>query len=204
MPNTLTVNNLSCEKGEQLLFEKLSFALEQGEVMQIRGINGCGKTSLLRILAGIGFANSGEILWNNQLIEKNREQYQSAIHYIGHKLGLKDDLTATENLQFCCNILGRDDSEIPSILNALGFAANCQLLVRALSAGQKRRIALAKLMLLPARLWILDEPFTAIDQEGIGLLANLMEKHLANSGMIIFTSHQDIPLKFNKRELSLS
>lgn len=203
MPNILSIENLSCEKGEQFLFENLNFSLEEGEAMQIRGVNGSGKTSLLRIIAGVGFATEGKVLWNKQPIQKIHEEYCASLNYIGHKLGLKDDLTAYENLQFSGDLLGRNSTSINAALQTLGIDEKSEVLIRTLSAGQKRRAALAKLILYPAKLWILDEPFTAIDKEGTALLMNLMETHLNNAGMILFTSHQDMSLRHQKKDLYL-
>lgn len=204
MPNTLSIENLSCEKGEQLLFENLSFSVQEGEALQIRGVNGSGKTSLLRIIAGLSQPTTGTVNWNQQTIHKCFELYCAELNYIGHKLGLKDELTAHENLAFICRISGRNEHLVSDALISLGLADKNEIPLRSLSAGQKRRTALAKLRLSPAKLWILDEPFTAIDQDGVALLVHLMESHLQNNGMIVFTSHQDIPLKSHKQELYLS
>ncbi len=203
MPNTLSVQDLTCEKGEQLLFSNINFTLNEGEILQIRGVNGSGKTSLLRILAGLAFCNNGLILWNNMPIQTIREQFAAQINYIGHKLGLKDDLTAYENLAYYCHFR-KKHTLINHALTTLGIIDKGLLPLRQLSAGQKRRAALAKLVLLPAKLWILDEPFTAIDKEGVNFVVSLMETQQQQGGMVIFTSHQDTPLTHNKKELQLS
>lgn len=204
MQNTLLVKNLNCERGEQSLFVGLNFELKQGEILQVRGANGAGKTSLLRMLAGLAFINEGEIFWNQQSIQSLKQMYYSQVNYIGHKLGFKEDLTAEENLQFETRQNGQGSkSSINTALEQLSIGNKKNSLVKNLSAGQKRRAVLAKLMVKPATLWILDEPFTAIDQIGVEFLVDLMHKQQQKGGMIIFTSHQDIVLKSDKQELIL-
>lgn len=201
MPNTLSVNNLSCQRGEQILFQNLQLCVESGDILQVRGLNGSGKTSLLRLIAGLGLIHEGEILWNAASIHSIRETYSSQLTYLGHKLGLKNDLTAVENLR---TLLGAQPQEIHHALADVGLADKHDLLLRDLSAGQKRRVVLAKLVMNPTPLWILDEPFTGLDQEGVQFLAELMEQHRLKGGMIIFTSHQDVPLQHRPKELYLS
>lgn len=205
MPNTLAVKNLSCERGEQCLFDGLNFSLSSGEAMQVGGLNGVGKTSLLRLLAGLALINEGEVVWNEVSIHKQREDYFSNLIFIGHKLGLKGDLTAKENLYYSCNQYpGKLNCTVDEALNHMKMDAKAHLLVRDLSAGQKRRVVLAKLLLLPTPLWILDEPFTAIDKNGVAMLISLMQSHTQKGGMIIFTSHQPVALSKVHKELYLS
>ena len=205
MKPSLTVKDLCCERGEQMLFENLNFTLSQGEVLQVRGLNGAGKTSLLRMLAGLAFVADGDIFWSNKIISKTREAYYQQLNYIGHKQGLKDDLTATENLKHLCVQSNQPlQSSIDAALDKMQLSSKKHLLTRELSAGQRRRVALAKLILLPNPLWILDEPFTAVDKAGVNLLIELMQQHREHGGMIIFTSHQDVDLGFQHKELFLS
>lgn len=204
MTNHLSVQNLSCERGEQMLFENLNFQIRSGEVLQVRGLNGSGKTSLLRMLAGLAFVSEGEITWNHKPIHKVRDEYYRHLNYIGHKHGFKDDLTAKENLKHLCVQSNQSmQCSLDQALDAINLGNKKDLLTRDLSAGQRRRVALAKLLLLPNPLWILDEPFTAIDKDGVAFLIQLMQQHTKKGGMIIFTSHQDIQLNSEHMELSL-
>lgn len=205
MPNTLSVQNLGCERGEQCLFENINFSLDSGEVMQVRGLNGSGKTSLLRMVAGLAFISEGSVHWNDNCIEKVREEYYAKVNYIGHKLGFKDHLSAVENLTYSCiQSKQKNNCSIKTALEQTNIANKKHLLTRDLSAGQQRRMALAKLLLLPNPLWILDEPFSAIDKEGVDMLTKLMQRHSEQGGMIIFTSHQRIALTPIHKELNLS
>jgi len=188
------------------LFEDLNFEINSGEVLQVRGLNGSGKSSLLRLLAGLAFVNEGEIHWNGNAIDKIREEYYSNLNYIGHKHGLKDDLTAKENLKHICIQANQvlqcslDDALNKIMPNKIMLDHKKDFLTGDLSAGQRRRIALAKLLLLPNPLWILDEPFTAIDREGVELLIGLMKDHTEKGGLIIFTSHQDVDFGSKHKE----
>jgi heme exporter protein A len=197
---------LECVKGYDSLFRDVSFTLVAGEIMQVRGTNGSGKTSLLRILTGMSQAEAGEIFWEGLNIEDSRENYLENLVYIGHLNGLKAELSAFENLQLSRQYLSRaNDVSTQSALDAVGLAGYEQILAHQLSAGQKRRVALARLYLNTAPLWILDEPTTAIDLDGVRTFEQTIEAHALNGGMVILTAHQALDFgKAKTRSLSLT
>lgn len=188
----LTIQHLACERGENRLFEGCSFTVTSGDWLQIEGHNGIGKTSLLRILAGLALPAEGEVLWNGELIQKQRDEYYSELFYLGHHAGIKPELTPWENLRFYQKIqdLPLEDEALWQALDKVGLVGREDLPCSHLSAGQHRRVALAKLWLTKQKLWILDEPFTAIDKKGVADLIYHIEQHCTNSGIVIFTSHQ--------------
>lgn len=194
--NVLSVSNLGCIRGERVLFKKLSFFLKSGKLLYIQGENGSGKTTLLRTLCGLSMPAAGEISWNNQLIKTLAEDYTGEVLYIGHLAGIKEDLTALENIQFSISLSGYtvDRNQAVGALEGLGIARCADLPTRVLSQGQKRRISLAQLWLrnnpLQVPLWVLDEPFTALDSKMIAKLTQHIETYVNNGGMVVFTSHQ--------------
>ncbi|ABN74456.1 cytochrome c biogenesis heme-transporting ATPase CcmA [Actinobacillus pleuropneumoniae] len=190
--NQLTITNLACERGENRLFENCNFSVTSGEWVQIEGHNGIGKTSLLRILAGLAMPAEGYVLWNDIPIQKQRDEYYSELFYLAHHAGVKPELSPWENLRFYQKIQGLalDDEALWYALDKVGLIGREELACSYLSAGQQRRVALAKLWLIKQKLWILDEPFTAIDKKGVSDLIVHIEKHCENGGMVIFTSHQ--------------
>jgi heme exporter protein A len=194
--NVLNVSNLGCIRGERVLFKNLTFKLNSGKLLYVQGENGSGKTSLLRTLCGLSVSDAGEIYWNNQTIKSLAEDYTGQVLYIGHLAGIKDDLTAIENIQFSISLSGYtvDRGQALAALEMLGVARCADLPTRVLSQGQKRRIALAQLWLqnnpLQVPLWILDEPFTALDNNMIIKLTQQIENYVSNGGMVVFTSHQ--------------
>jgi len=190
----LEVSKLSCTRGDRTLFRGVSFKLEPGGLLHVAGANGSGKTSLLRILCGLGAVDSGEIRWRGEPIRAQREVFWREVVYLGHANALKDDLSAIENLLIACALAGRPASEVAvrEALHASGLAACSHLPVRALSQGQKRRSALARLALSKAApLWILDEPFSALDVAAVSQLEKLVGAYLDGGGSVIFTTHQD-------------
>lgn len=188
----LVSRNLSCIRGKQTLFQGLDLQLDNGQWLYLQGENGAGKTSLLRILAGLTLPADGDVLWQGSPISKQRSQYHQDLLYIGHHAGLKEDLTLTENLQALCRMDGLrvNDADIREALTHMGLAKRQHLPARVLSAGQKRRGLLARTLLRPAKLWILDEPFNALDVNAIADVQNLLKAHLAKGGMLVLTSHQ--------------
>ncbi len=191
---TFTLSQLSASRGGRLLFEHVSCELAAGEWLYVSGVNGAGKTSLLRILCGLTPADSGEVLFNNTPIATQKEQYQQDLCYLGHHNALQESLTVRENLVFALALAGQqiDDTAFRHALARLGLAGRASQTVRYLSQGQKRRVALARLALTSARLWILDEPYVAMDEQGIAVLADLIDAHLATGGMAVITSHQRV------------
>lgn len=187
---------LACRRGRRLLFEGLSFGLGDGQALRVKGGNGAGKTSLLRQLVGLAPADAGEVHWDGRPIARQREAYGAALAYLGHAPGLKDELTPLENLAADAALAGGADTPAQHVqaLADWGLAAAARLPLRVLSAGQRRRVALARLSLSGAALWILDEPFTALDDAGCAQLGQLIERHLARGGLAVLTSHQPLPL----------
>ena len=191
----LEVSQLTAIRYERILFESLSFTINSGELVQIEGRNGTGKTTLLRIVTGLGDRDSGEIFWNGENIESNRDAYHQDLLFLGHQTGVKRELTAYENLRFYLNIHSRkpvDKETIYSALMKVGLVGREDVPVAQLSAGQQRRVALARLWLSDHKLWILDEPLTAIDKQGVKVLESLFLSHAEDGGIVILTTHQDM------------
>ena len=198
--HTLTVSNLALVRGERMLFSKLNFNLENGTVLYLQGENGSGKTSLLRTICGLSKPYDGTIDWCGENIYAMAEEYSKNLLYIGHLPGIKEDLTALENLQFSLALTGAAVAESDAIaaLNQLGLAKGLNLPTRMLSQGQKRRVVLARLWLQHLPLWVLDEPFTALDASATDLLKQKIEAFANNGGMVVMTSHQDFTLHVPK------
>jgi heme exporter protein A len=192
----LSAHGLSCVRGERRLFAQLDLAVDAGEWLHVRGENGAGKTSLLRLLAGLSQPADGEVRWCGHPIHESDSAYRDNRLFFGHHGALKEDLTALENLSFAAAMDGAELPE-PQALAALvhfGLRGREELPVRVLSAGQKRRVMLARLATRATKLWVLDEPFTALDVKAVDLLATLVAEHLAGGGMAVITSHQAVPL----------
>lgn len=191
-PPVLEARELECERGGRALFRGLTFELRPGELARVAGPNGSGKSSLLRILCGLLGPTAGEVRWKGTPIQSLREEYSSELVYLGHAAAVKDDLSAAENLGIACRLCGRS-STADSIRGALArFEVPQGPMLRRLSQGQRRRAALARLALSEAvPLWLLDEPFAALDARGIELLNDLLAQRLAKGGMIVLTTHQD-------------
>ena len=193
----LIARNLTCLRGDRLLFKKIGLELSAGGLMYVLGENGSGKSSLLRLLCGLLSPEDGEVFWSGKSIKNDAENYQSNLTYIGHLNGLKDDLTALENLQFSARLAANvvNDAVVLSALTAIGVARCANLPVGVLSQGQKRRVALARLWLSSSQLWILDEPFAALDTASVAILAEQLNQHMAKGGMAIITTHQDVDIQ---------
>ena len=202
----LAAHKLTCIKRDRVLFNELDFSLARGELIYLRGPNGAGKTSLLRILTGLSEPDDGEVRFNDCNIATQREEFHRQMIYVGHKPGINGALTAMENLQFWCaqHQALFDRNKTYKVLSNLGLVGMEDVPVRMLSAGQTRRVALARLWLKEADFWILDEPFTALDTDGIALLEKHIQSHVANNGAVITTSHQPLSeLAGPQRELCL-
>ncbi|PMK00842.1 cytochrome c biogenesis heme-transporting ATPase CcmA [Vibrio sp. 10N.261.55.A7] len=191
----LEVKQLTAIRDERILFESLSFIINEGELVQVEGRNGTGKTTLLRIVTGLGDRDDGEIYWNGENIESNRDAFHQDLLFLGHQTGVKRELTAFENLHFYQSIHAphlRDKDTIFKALTKVGLAGREDVPVAQLSAGQQRRVALARLWLSDQKLWILDEPLTAIDKQGVKVLEALFLQHAEQGGTVILTTHQDM------------
>ncbi|EMU61339.1 heme ABC exporter, ATP-binding protein CcmA [Escherichia coli p0305293.15] len=199
----LEARELLCERDERTLFSGLSFTLNAGEWVQITGSNGAGKTTLLRLLTGLSRPDAGEVLWQGQPLHQVRDSYHQNLLWIGHQPGIKTRLTALENLHFY-----HRDGDTAQCLEALaqaGLAGFEDIPVNQLSAGQQRRVALARLWLTRATLWILDEPFTAIDVNGVDRLTQRMAQHTEQGGIVILTTPQPLNVAESKiRRISLT
>jgi len=190
----IQANNLTCIREDRILFEQLSFAISPGDIVQVEGPNGAGKTSLLRLIAGLSLPFEGDISFQGQSIYEYAERYYQDLLYLGHMPGVKAELTAQENLAFNLAMSGSEPKIAEQTLakvNLLGFE---DATASHLSAGQHRRIALARLWQSKAKVWILDEPFTAIDKQGVAALEQLFVKHAQSGGCVILTTHQDLAL----------
>lgn len=192
----LSATDLSCVRGGRPLFSGVGLRIGAGEWLHVRGANGAGKTSLLRILAGLSAPAAGQISWNDVPLARAGEDYRRAMVYLGHAPAIKDDLTASENLAFmqAQDEVTLSEAERLAILVRVGLRHRLQVPVRHLSAGQRRRVSLARLLLRRAPLWILDEPFTALDVDAVAWLGGVVAEHVRAGGCAVLTSHQDIPL----------
>ena len=184
---------LECVRGDRTLFSDLNFSVKEGELLHLKGANGSGKTSLMRMLTGLMSPAEGEIQWNGQNIRKLREEYQKDMLYIGHLPGIKGDLSALENLRVNNALNGNEISEDEAwqALGKIGLKGREDLPARVLSQGQGRRVALARMLVSKAKLWILDEPFVALDVKAVAMLQDVLDEHLRRKGIIVLTTHQD-------------
>lgn len=191
----LSVTNLSFERNELEIFTDLSFSLLPGEILEVQGANGSGKTSLLRILAGLSWASAGEIYWQGRLVTFPDSEFFSAILYLGHSVGLKTGLSVRENLQLAKQLSsGYQGISVEQALQQLGMSAYADTLIERLSAGQKRRAALTKLLMVEAAIWLLDEPVVALDGQGIECFSTILNHHLKQGGIAVVTSHHPLAL----------
>ena len=189
--NRLEARALACSRGSARLFRDVSFEAAAGEWVALRGPNGSGKTTLLRCVAGLAHADAGETLWNGASIAREREGFHAALLYAGHLAGIKDDLTAEENLHAALSLRGvaATAAAARAALDQVGLGPRRRIPARKLSAGQRRRIGLARLAIDPAPLWLLDEPLTALDDEGQALFERMLAAHLAGGGLAVISTH---------------
>jgi heme exporter protein A len=200
----LEARGITCVRGERELFSNLDLQVSPGECLHIRGENGIGKTSLLRLLSGLTSPESGEVLWNRVPIKKEAFEYHSKLLFLGHRDPLKEDLSALENLRMFAAIDGVviSEKEIFASLRRFGLKGREDLPVHYLSAGQKKRVLMARMLTRQAQVWILDEPFNALDAQAVHELQSVIAEHLANDGLVVLTSHQPLAIS-NLRVLDL-
>ncbi|MCP4044166.1 MAG: cytochrome c biogenesis heme-transporting ATPase CcmA [Gammaproteobacteria bacterium] len=190
---SLEVRNLECVRDDRILFSALNFSICPGEVIQIEGHNGCGKTSLLRILCGLALPMEGEVLWCGQSIDEVRYEFLSQLSYLGHHNGVKGELSPLENLAFTRAIsIPLEKDHTMEILAQLALRGFEDVPCRTLSAGQNRRVGLARLLVTKSRLWVLDEPFTALDRRGMRVVEHIFGEHVSAGGMIVTTTHHPL------------
>lgn len=193
----LSVHDLACQRGDRLLFSGLQMDLRAGQLLLVQGGNGRGKTSFLRLLSGLSQPEAGEVRWNGESIARVRENYHQTMVYLAHANGVKDDLTPVENVQLHAGLRGQKltPAEIEPVLVRMGLAACLDLPARVLSFGQRRRVALAGLLVSGALLWILDEPLTGLDVRGVAEVETLLREHVQAGGMVVMTTHQPLRLQ---------
>ena len=192
-----SVSNLSCSRGDKRLFSGVHFAIEAGQWLHLEGDNGVGKTSLLRMACGLSSVAEGKITWQGQSIAQFPDAFRAELAYLGHQLALKEDLTPLENLLTDAHMAGQKltPANAMAALAQLGLRGREHLPVRVLSQGQKRRAALSRLLARKARLWILDEPFVALDAAAQNALTQVINAHLQAQGLVLLTSHQAVSLQ---------
>ena len=188
--------NLSCQRGGRYLFKDVSFHLQPGDWLRVGGNNGSGKTSLLRLITGLSPTEHGQVLWNQKPLKADRTAFHQNLLYLGHLIAVKDDLTPLENLRFAARLCQQPITPDTALLalQRMSLKSHAHVLVRHLSAGQQRRVLLARLLTQQAKLWVLDEPLTALDVSAVALLTQLLQDHLALGGIAVLTSHQALQL----------
>ena len=204
---SLRLEDLTCTRGNRQLFSGLSVEVEPGQLLRVRGANGAGKTSLLRMLCGLLLPSNGQVLWRGRPLAAEREKFGEDLVYVGHAAALKDELSPIENLLDACALGGHAPSTLAAMaaLQGAGLRGHERTPARRLSQGQRRRSALARLAVNhKASLWILDEPFNALDTAANAWLTGLIEAHLMGNGIVVLTSHQDMPIAAaNQLDLTL-
>jgi heme exporter protein A len=192
----LEVRKITCVRGERELFSGIDFEVLPGQCLHIRGENGVGKTSLLRLLTGLAAPETGEVLWGGHLIKKDVSEYHSKLLFLGHRDALKEDLSAIENLRMYAAIDGITLSEQDAFASLwrFGLKGREDLPVNCLSAGQKKRVLMARMLTRCAQIWILDEPFNALDAHAVEELQGLIAEHLQRNGLVVLTSHQPLAI----------
>ena len=203
MTEILSGNGLCLFRGDRRLFKGLDFALNRGELLVIEGPNGCGKTSLLRGVAGLLEFDTGDVKWNGQVIDESYQSFRNDVVWLSHRVGFKGDLNLIENLKFEAGLRPTDGSRFDAVLERLSLNRLASLPFRVLSAGQQRRVALARMLLAKAPLWMMDEPFTNLDRAGQSLVIDLIGEHLSAGGVCVVASHQHIDIDGSTRRVTL-
>lgn len=189
--------DILCIRGERRVFARIDFALDDGQALMLRGSNGSGKSSLLRLMAGLLLPDKGTVSWEGEPIERDVEAHNARLHYVGHQDAVKPSLTVADNLAFW-SALSRGHARTDAVQRALarfGLAPLCDIPARMLSAGQRRRLALARLLASPASLWLLDEPTIALDADSIAVLGEAIRAHLREGGLAVIATHGDLAIE---------
>ncbi len=196
----LEIIKLECQRGDRRLFTDLSFDLDKCELLHLYGHNGCGKTTLMRTVCGLIAQTQGRIEWNGRNVSKQRDEFAAELIYVGHKNGIKDDLTGLENLLIACKLDGVrvNKQQAWDALERMGLRGHEDLPARVLSQGQQKRVTLSRLLLTRSPLWILDEPFVGLDLAAVDLLQTVIREHVEQGGMVILTTHQEVELTSGK------
>jgi heme exporter protein A len=199
---SLSVTALTCIRNDVMLFSDLDFRLDGGDILQIQGPNGSGKTSLLRILCGLALPDTGTVQWNGKNIHDHRQEYFKEMSYIGHVNGIKLELTALENLVIADALSVTDNNfALLEILEKMGLAEHENIPARKLSSGQRRRLALARLLISDTWLWILDEPLTSLDDYGRQVMRDMISAHAAGNGITVLATHD--PLNYQQHKITV-
>ncbi len=203
----LEVTNLGCVRGHRTLFSDINFRINPGTLLQLKGANGSGKTSLLRIVCGLMAPESGEVRWEGAKIRSLGEEYSRALAYLGHRNGIKEELSSLENLRISAGLAGFQLSreQAQEALKQVGLSGRENLPARFLSEGQRRRSALARLVACKTKLWVLDEVLASLDGAAVRLVESLLERHLSNDGLAIVATHHELNLSsgaFERLELT--
>ena len=202
--NSLQTTALQCERGARLLFDDIAVELNSGEALLVQGANGSGKTSLLRIITGLTPPITGEVRWNGVAVADDEQAYQRELLYIGHQAAIKQELSVRENLRLHYALNGYETDSMVDLAEKIGLRQRLGVICSRLSAGQQRRVSLARLFLSNQALWVLDEPLTALDVDFIAVIEARLQAHLASGGMLVLTTHRGLDLGTAKvRNLNL-
>ncbi len=199
----LSATDLTLFRGENCLFTGLSFALDPGEMLLLEGGNGSGKTSLIKAIVGMLDLEEGEVFWDGEPVRRNRQAFHGALVWMGHRVGFKGDLTLLENLAFEHALRPQRAGQMDDVLRQLSIDGLGQLPLRSLSAGQQRRVALARMLLADVPLWLMDEPFTNLDRAGRALVVRLVREHLRRGGLCVMAAHQDVEIDATVHRIQL-
>ena len=203
MTNQFSGSGLTLFRGDRCLFRNVDFAVESGELLVLEGANGSGKTSLMKAIVGMLELETGVLEWNGTPVGQQRQEFHGSLVWLAHRVGLKADLTLVENLRFEAALRPQASPDMEPVLERLGLTRLKPLPLRSLSAGQQRRVALARILLADVPLWLMDEPFTNLDRAGRGLVLRLVSEHLEKGGMCVMAAHQDIEIDATMKKVVL-